>query len=141
MKKAYNMEMKTFLIIICILFPVMTEGADWVKIAETQNPKAMISVDAGSIQKVSSNLSMAWRKAEAINHESIKEVHSYSMLDCAERRHKRLQATVYNLDGSTDTGNVRDWQNVIPGSAMERVLDFVCTYKKGVLKISNREEN
>jgi hypothetical protein len=43
------MTKKIFLIIVCILFPMITEGADWWKVIETD--KSIFYVDVGSIKK------------------------------------------------------------------------------------------
>jgi len=122
------MKMKLFWIIICILFPVITEGADWVKITGVDN----FYLDVTSIQQVAPGQYKAWSKAEFKNYASIKEVKIHSLHNCVERKIKELHSTLYYKDGSIYDEGARDWHSVIPESNYEKIFDLVCSYKKGV---------
>jgi hypothetical protein len=122
------MKMRLFWIIICILFPIITEGADWVKVTEFDN----FYLDVTSIEQVASSQYTAWSKAEFKNNASLKEVRIYSLHHCIERKVKELQGILYYNDGSIYNVGERDWHYVIPDSNYEKILNFVCSYKKGL---------
>jgi len=44
-------------------------------------------------------------------------------------------------DGTIKSAGEQDWEYVVPDTNLSGVLDFVCTYKKGVLNIPKREDN
>ena len=126
------MTKKLFLIIVCILFPVIAQGADWVKVSVSKNYKETYSVDVSSIKQVSSNQYKAWVKTVFWNYTILKEMSAYTLFDCEELKYKTLQTTFYNNDGSIKQEQEGNWSYAIPDSAWEGVLDFACTYKKRI---------
>ena len=134
------MTKKLFWVIVCILFPVIAEGADWVKVV--QNNKAILYVDVSSIKQVASNQYKAWLKLKYINDELIEKDIEYELFDCAEVKSKYLQITFYQNNGRITTIGEKDWEYVTPDTAEGKgVLDFVCNYKKGVIKIPKKDAN
>ena len=126
------MTRKLFLIIVCILLPVIAEGADWVKVSVSKNHKEKYSVDVSSIKQVSSNQYKAWVKKDIWNNTNLKEMSAYTLFDCEERKYKALQTTFYNNDGTIKQEQEDNWSYAIPDSPWEGVLNFVCKYKKWV---------
>jgi hypothetical protein len=121
------MTQKFYWLIICIfLFPVMAEGADWVRVTEVDN----FYLDVSSIKQVAPGQYQAWSKTEFKNDASLKEARIHSLYHCAERKVKELQGTLYYQDGSIHHEGARDWHHVIPGSVLAGALDFICTHKK-----------
>jgi hypothetical protein len=131
------MTKKLFLIFFCILFTVTAEGADWVKVTEVDN----FYLDVSSIKQVAPGQYQAWSKTEFKDGASLKEARINSLFHCVERKVKELQGTLYYKDGTVHDEGERDWHDVVPESNYEKVLNFVCTYKKGVLLIPKREDN
>jgi hypothetical protein len=138
MIKGGVMTKKLFWVIVCILFPVMAEGAEWVKVSESVNATAIYYVDINSIKQSTPNQYQAWFKVEYNALLKVKEAKSFALFDCAEKKYKVLQAT-YKTVGGIDTIKEQDWEYAVPESNMENILNFVCTYKKGVLTIPKRE--
>jgi hypothetical protein len=126
-----------FWAVFFILFPVMAEGADWVKPTEINN----FYIDVNSIKQVAPGQYQAWSKTEFTNDASLKEVKIHSLYHCVERKVKELEGTLSYQDGTVHNEGARDWHDVIPDSVLAGALDFVCTYKKGVLNIPKREGN
>lgn len=121
-------------IILCmLLLPVTAGGAEWVKIGN-------FHVDVSSIKQVAPNQYQVWYKNEFLNDDSLKEARVLMLFHCVERKYKYLQGTFYHKDGSIVTEGGSDWKYVIPESNYEEILNFVCTYKKGVLKIPKVNE-
>lgn len=131
------MSQKLYWVIIYIfLFPCMAKGTEWVRIPAVNH----FYIDVDSIKQVAPNQYEAWFKAELINDGLIKEAERYSFFDCAERKAKALKTITYLRDGMTDETGEEGLENVPPNDTMMGVLQFVCTYKKGVLQILKRED-
>lgn len=133
------MTKNLFIIIFCILFPIIAEGADWVKVNESEGGSG--SVDISTIKQTAPNQYRAWYKIELINNESLKEARKLASFDCVKKRLKDLQSTYYLINGKTSTDGEKEWKYVLPESNVEYVLNFVCTYKKDVLNIPKREDS
>lgn len=138
--KLQYMTKKLILIVVCILFPVIAEGEDWVMVA-TSSDMGFGYIDRSSIKQVTSSQYKAWYKIKLIDTEQpLRKIKTYILCDCLERRTKDLQSTFYKLDGSHFSTGEEDWKHAIPESNLENVLNFVCNYK-GVLNIPKRDDN
>jgi hypothetical protein len=122
------MRMKLFWIITCIVFPVITEGMNWVKVTGVDN----FYLDVKSIKHVGPAQYAAWSKIEFKEYASIKEVRIHSLHHCVERKVRELQGILYYNDGTIHYEGARDWHYVIPNSNYEKILNLVCSYKKGL---------
>lgn len=118
------MTKKIFLIIACILIPLIAEGADWVRVIETD--KSIFYVDASSVNQIAFNNYQAWFKTEFIKDNLLKKTMVFASFDCGEKKRKKHQITYYKYDGSSKKGGEQEWEYVMPESNMETVLDFVC---------------
>jgi hypothetical protein len=134
-----NSITKLFWFIVCILFPVIAEGADWVKVVESK--KSIFYVVAGSITQSSPNQYQAWYKNQIKTNEAFKDIRTYGSYDCVESKFM-VHQSVYNYrDGSSDSSGKEEWESIVPGSVFETVLNFVCNYNKGVIKVSEKYRN
>jgi len=122
------MKMKLFCIITFILFPVITEGMNWVKVSGVDN----FYLDVKSIKHVGPAQYAAWSKIEFKNYSSIKEARIHSVHHCVERKVRELQGILYYKDGTIHHEGARGWHDVIPESTYEKILNLVCSYNKGL---------
>ena len=134
-----NSITKLYWVIVCILFPVIAEGADWVKVVESKS--SIFYVVASSITESSPNQYQAWYKNQIKTDKPFKDIRTYGSYDCVESKFK-VHQSIYNYkDGSSDTSGKEEWEPIVPGSVFETVLNFVCNYNKGDIKITKKDDN
>jgi hypothetical protein len=129
------MAQRFYCMIICIfLFPFISEGANWVR-AGVDN----FYVDVDSIKEVAPDQYKACFKAELTDDVLIREAERYSFFDCTGRKTKALVTIKHFRDGSIGETGEEGLEDVPPDSIMEDVLQFVCSYKKGILDMHKKE--
>jgi len=130
------MKTKLFLIIICVLFPVIAEGEDWIKICDMKD----FNIYIGSIQQVASNQYRVWYKVKLKNDEEYSQWTMYNLYDCNENKLKQLQLTSYRHDGTTVTIEEQEWRYPIPSATSWHMMFIACHYDEIVPKLPKNNE-
>ena len=133
--------MKVILVlIVCLLFAFMAEGADWVKVTVT--PRGDIYfVDNDSVVHVEDNVRATTKHVlnEPLQEEkgTIYSTRSDEEYDCSKRRTRRTSLHAYDMNNEKILWNYSplqakspdisvSWRRIQPGTAKHEIYKFLC---------------
>lgn len=123
-----------FLLMLALCGDALAQGAPrhwFIGVSTAGSGRTITFIDSNRIQ-VSDRTRRAWVEGyfdADLSNRGIRHMRNLNEYDCTQRKQRTLQITAYFVDASrspfTDAGEMV-WSYVVPGTAGEWELDFVC---------------
>jgi hypothetical protein len=132
------MRKKLFLIIVCILFPVIVEGSDWMIIEGIENGEYIdyYFVDNSNIKRPSKTLVRYWYLLKSVNRghppltkDDLKSgagYRDYIEMDCEKKRTRPVKKELELLDEDKYIEKFKEWHYIEPDSVDEKIYELLC---------------
>jgi hypothetical protein len=121
----------TGLVVIAALILVssLAEGANWARVAESENGNVNF-IDVDSMQREGASVRYL-RKMILLNDIEVKEAVAYEEVDCSEKKFRILRGTNYLHNGNpVSSTTIKEWTYITPDSVIEVFYEFVCKSDK-----------